>query len=187
MSAANRLRVAIIGTGPSGLTLAYYLKSLGLESVHFFEARDELGGQSVTHDIDGFPVEMGTVYLTSGYILAKQIAKQVGCPAKILPPATVLNEKGESIRPGRPRSILIIRYVLAWLRWYFGGQMRAPSSPDNALSFAEWLHRKGLGELVRSFMFTAGLTAQLYGPLDAVSAHNGLNWARPTLTPPTSA
>lgn len=181
MSAADHLRVAIVGTGPSGLTLAYYLKSLGLESVHFFEARDEVGGQSLTHDIDGYPVEMGTVYLTSGYVLAKQIAREVGCAAKILPPATVLNEKGESIRPARPRSSLLIRYVLAWLGWYFGGQMRAPSSPDNALSFAEWLNRKGFGELERGFVFTAGMTAQLYGPLDAISAHSGLNWMRPSL------
>jgi hypothetical protein len=181
MSTPGPLRIAIIGTGPSGLTLAYYLKSLGLESVHLFEAREEVGGQSLTHDIDGYPVEMGTVYLTSGYILAKQIAREVGCAAKVLPPATVLNEKGESMRPARPRSSLLIRYVLAWLGWYFGGQMRAPSSPDNALSFAEWLNRKGLGELERGFVFTAGMTAQLYGPMDAISAHSGLNWMRPSL------
>ena len=102
LSVSDPLRVAIVGTGPSALTLAYFLKSLGLESVHLFEARDEVGGQSRTHDIDGFPVEMGTVYLTRSYILAKQIAREVGCAAKILPPATVLNEAGESIEPSPP-------------------------------------------------------------------------------------
>jgi hypothetical protein len=116
-----------------------------------------------------------------GYILAKQIAKEVGCPAKILPPATVLDENGHAIRPERPPSSLLIRYVLAWLGWYFRGQMRAPSAADNALSFAEWLHRKGFGALERGFVFTAGMTAQLYGPLDAISAHSGLQWMRPSL------
>ncbi|MHC4450849.1 MAG: protoporphyrinogen/coproporphyrinogen oxidase [Planctomycetota bacterium] len=175
------MRVAIIGTGPSGLTLAYYLKSLGIESVQLFEARDEVGGQSLTHDIDGFPVEMGTVYLTTGYILAKKIAKEVGCPAKVLPPATVLDEKGEVFVPDRPRTSLLIRYIGSWLRWYFRGQLRAPSDPDNALSFAEWLHRRGYAELERGFAFTAGTTAQLYGPLDAITAHSGMNWVRPSL------
>ena len=181
MSAPDSLRIAIIGTGPSGLTLAYYLKKLGLESVHFFEARDEIGGQSLTQEIDGYPVEMGTVYLTSGYILAKQIAREVGCAAKVLPPATVLNDQGEIIHPPPPRTSLLIRYVLAWLSWYFSGQLRAPSRADNALTFAEWLIRRGLGELERGFVFTAGMTAQLYGPLDSISAHSGLNWMRPSL------
>jgi len=59
--------------------------------------------------------------------------------------------------------------------------MHRPSSPDNALSFAEWLNRKGFGELERGFVFTAGMTGQLYGPNDAISAHSGMNWMRPSL------
>jgi hypothetical protein len=181
MSAPDDLRIAIIGTGPSGLTLAYFLERLGLKSVHLFEAQDELGGQSITRNVDGFPVEMGTVYLTNGYVRVKRIAKEVGCTANVLPPATILDEKGETIHPDPPRSSLLVRYVFAWLRWYLAGQMRDPSWPDNALSFADWLIDHGFGELEKGFAFTAGMSAQLYGPLDAVSAHSGLNWMRPSL------
>ena len=92
---------------------------------------------------DGFPVELGTVYLTSGYVLAKQIAKEVGCPAVILPTATDLNEKGEPIHQLLPGKRQLGRYILAWLAWYFKGQLRAPTQPENALTYSEWLKRKG--------------------------------------------
>ncbi len=175
------LRVAIIGAGPSGLTIGYYLKALGLKSVKFFEAQSEVGGQSVTKDVEGVPVELGTVYLTDGYILARKIAKSVGCPAKVLPEASVLNDQGKIFTPADPRFSLLLRYLYHWLRWYFGGQMRAPTRPDNALTFGDWLRRRGLGELARGFAFSAGCTAQLYGPIDDISAHSGLNWMRPSL------
>ncbi len=182
MSVLGNPRIAILGAGPSGLTIAYFLKALGLKSVQFFEALNDVGGQSVTPDVDGVPVEMGTVYLTDGYILAKHIAKGVGCPARVLPAATVLKENGDIEKnPERPGAGLMVRYVYHWLRWYFAGQMRAPTWKDNALSFKAWLENRGLGELATGFVFTAGLTAQLYGPVKDISAHSGLNWMRPSL------
>ncbi len=175
-------RIAIVGSGPSGLTLACYLKNMGLKSVHLFEAQKEVGGQSVTHDIDGFQVEMGTVYLTDGYILAKRIAKKVGCPAEVLPKASVLDADGNFRKNlQQPSTGLMLRYVLAWLRWHFAGQMREPTQDENALPFTEWLEKHNFGDLASSFVFTAGMTAQLYGPLGDVSAHSGLSWMRPSL------
>ena len=56
-----------MGAGPSGLTLAWYLHMLGIRSVHLFEAGEDVGGQSVTVDVGGVPVELGTCYLTTGY------------------------------------------------------------------------------------------------------------------------
>lgn len=181
MSSQHQPRIAILGAGPSGLTLAYCLQTLGIKEVHVFESQNEVGGQSVTKDVEGFPVELGTVYLTKGYVLAKQIARQVGCPVKILPEATVLDDQGDKINPPSPGKWALARYVLLWLRWYWAGQLRIPNQEENSLSFEEWLHQKGLKELADGFTFTAGLTAQLYGPLDAISAHSGLNWVRPSL------
>ncbi len=181
MSTLDNLRVAIIGAGPSGLTLGYCLKVLGLKSVEFFDAQSDVGGQSVTVNVEGVPVELGTVYLTDGYVLARKIAKSVGCPAEVLPPASVLDDAGNFIDPDTPRFSLLARYIFHWLRWYFGGQMRAPTRPDNALTFGDWLRRRGLGELARGFAFSAGCTAQLYGPIEDISAHSGLNWMRPSL------
>jgi hypothetical protein len=79
---------------------------------------------------------------------------------------------------------LVTRYGLAWMRWYLAGQMRRPTRVDNGVTFAEWLDRRGLEALTQSFVFAAGMTARLYGPLDAVSAHNGLSWMRRSLLRP---
>ncbi len=177
----ENLRVAIVGAGPSGLTIAHFLKTLGLRSVQFFEAQNDIGGQSVTVDVDGVPVEMGTVYLTDGYILAKDIARSVGCPARVLPPASVLDEAGNVIPHETPSRSLLARYVYLWLRWYLGGQMRWPDRRENAQSFGDWLRGNRLPDLATGFVFTAGLTAQLYGPIDDISAHSGLNWMRPSV------
>ncbi len=181
MSILKDTRIAIIGAGPSGLTLAYYLKGLGFESVKFFEALNQVGGQSITYNTEGIPVEIGTVYLTDGYVLAKHIAKGVGCPAEMLPEAIVLGDKGQLIKPKLPKTFDVVRYIYHWLWWYFTGQMRAPKHKDNAIRFAAWLEKKNLKTLSHGFSFSAGLTAQLYGPIKDISAHSGLNWMRPSL------
>ena len=53
----------------------------------------------------------------------------------------------------------------------------APGSPEDASpAFVEVGAEVGI-----DFVHYNGMTGQLYGPLDAVSAHSGLNWLRPSL------
>jgi hypothetical protein len=59
--------------------------------------------------------------------------------------------------------------------------MLVPSRPDNALSFADWLIRHGFEEPEKGFVFTAGMTAQLYGPLDAWLASAAGRFAEPVV------
>ena len=134
MNARTDLRLAIVGTGPAGMSLAWYLYQLGFTSVDFFESRDEIGGQSRTKDIGGVPVEMGTCYLADGYVIAREIAHFAGTPPERLPPATFLDKCGKPIRPDEPSVFKIIPYVLKWFAWYLSGQMWRPTAPDNALS-----------------------------------------------------
>ena len=181
MIAPEHLRIAIIGAGPAGLTFAYWLGRLGLRAVQIFEASDEVGGQSVTRSVDGFAVELGTAYLAPGSRLAKRIAAEVGCPAEPLPPATLLDATGKIIHPDAPGSSARVRYGLAWLHWSLGGQMRVPSHPDNAQSFADWLRGHGLADWTTEVAFGASMAARLHGPLDAISAHRGLCEMRPSL------
>jgi len=181
MIAPEHLRIAIVGAGPAGLTLAYFLRRLGLRAVHLFEARDEVGGQSVTHAVDGIPVEIGTADLAQRGMLAKRIARELGCAVERLPSATILDGKGELLHPVPQRSHLLIRYGAAWLRWSLAGRRHAPSHADEAQSFAGWLDARGLGELQREPAFAAEMNARLAGPLDAVSAYSGLCRMRPAL------
>lgn len=181
MSAASALRIGIVGAGPAGLTMAWFLRRLGFESVEIFEAADRIGGQSHTIDVGGVPVELGTVYLADGYVVAREVADAAGCPAERMPPATFLDGKGHPRDPVRPPLFALLRYIWKWFLWYFRGQMWRPTMEEYTLPFDEWLRHEGLGEMLRGEMFTDGCTAQLYGPLDSVTAQNAMYWVRPSL------
>ena len=174
-------RIAIVGAGPAGLSLAWYLSQLGFTSVELFDSAAEPGGQSHTVDVDGTPIEMGTCYLSDGYIIAREIADAAGTPAKRLPPPSFVDAHGKVYPPSMPSTWLIVRYLLHWFWWYLGGQMGRPTRPANALPFDAWLRQVGLGELATSSVFADACTAQLYGPVPDVTAHNGLSWVRPSL------
>src|SRR5678816_1788839 len=70
-------RIAILGAGPAGVSLAWHLHQLQLGAVELFDAGDEVGGQSFTRLVDGVPVELGTCYLTEGYRIVRDIGAEV--------------------------------------------------------------------------------------------------------------
>lgn len=181
LSATADLRIAIVGAGPSGLSLAWYLARLGCRAVEIFEASDDVGGQSHTVIVDGIPVELGTCYMADGYVIAREIARTVGTPVDRLPPATFLDANGRIVKPAMPSIGSMGRYVVEWFRWYFGGQLANPTKAEYTVAYDAWLKQVGLNELAESTVFADGCTAQLYGPLDAVTANNGLSWVRPSL------
>lgn len=178
---AAQLSIAIVGGGPAGISLAWHLSWLGFDDVTILESSDALGGQSLTIDVDGVPVELGTCYLSAGYRMARDLAERMGCHVDLLPPATVVDGSGQPVERDDPPAWLIARYIGRWLPWYLRGQMQRPHAPDNAERFDAWLRARRLRRLATDFTFQAGLTAQLYGPLDRVSAHSALTWIRPSL------
>lgn len=181
MSPTTDLRLAIIGAGPAGLSLAWYLHQLGFRSVEILEASDRIGGQSWTVDVGGVPVEMGTCYMADGYVIAREIAQATGTTVERLPPATFLTSDGRPTTPPMPSLGTMARYVWHWAGWFLSGQLWRPTDPEYAQSFDAWLRSKGLADLAGSMVFADGCTAQLYGPLTRITAHNGLSWVRPSL------
>jgi len=175
------LRLAIIGAGPAGLTIAWYLSRLGFASVELYDAADQIGGQSITLHPGDVPVELGTCYLADGYVIEREIADAAGTPAKRLPPATFIDCKGRAYKPEMPSMLSMLKYVFHWFGWYLTGQLWKPTNSQYTLTFYDWLKKKGLSDLATSSVFADACTAQLYGPLDKVTAQNGLSWVRPTL------
>src|SRR4249919_1255569 len=52
-------RVAVVGSGVSGLLAAYVLSAS--DHVTIFEADDRLGGHADTHDVDGLAIDTGFI------------------------------------------------------------------------------------------------------------------------------
>lgn len=181
MSSPFAQRIAIVGAGPSGLSFAWYLSRLGFRDVDIYDAADAVGGQSQTRDIDGIPIELGTCYLADGYIIAREMAAAAGTPPERLPPATFLDANGRPVAPPMPSLGTTARYLWHWFAWYLRGQLTRPTDPQYAATFDVWLRSKGLGALADSMVFADGCTAQLYGPLNRITAQNGLSWVRPSL------
>lgn len=180
-SMSTPLRVAILGAGPAGVSLAWHLRQIDGLAVDLYDAANEVGGQSVTRVVSGVAIELGTCYLAAGYNIVKEIAEQVGQPAETLPRATMLDAHGQVTNHGSPQASLMAAFIAKWWRWYRDGQMQRPTDPQNALRFDAWLSQHGLSALTSQFSFAAGLTAQLYGPISEVTAHSALTWMRPSL------
>jgi protoporphyrinogen/coproporphyrinogen III oxidase len=66
---SKSLRIAIVGAGPSGLTAADTLNSLGYQNVTVFEQNNRVGGKvySVPNPSGSGVVELGAVFATTNY------------------------------------------------------------------------------------------------------------------------
>ncbi len=180
MSKYNK-SIAIIGAGPAGVTLANELCNQGYKNISLIDKAPDVGGQSTTLFINGHKSELATCYLSIGYRSTRQLIKSVGFTIKKLPQATLINEQGKKIPKPKPPLKSIIKYLLKWYVWKRHGQITSPNDAQDALPFNQWLKKNNSNELVNDFTFTAGLTAQLYGPVDKITAYNGLQWMTPSL------
>jgi hypothetical protein len=180
MSKYNK-SIAIIGAGPAGVTLANELCNQGYKNISLIDKAPDVGGQSTTLFINGHKSELATCYLSVGYRSTRQLIKSVGFTIKKLPQPTLINEQGKKTPKPKPPLKSIFKYLLKWYAWKRHGQIASPNDAQNALPFNQWLKKNNSNELVNDFTFTAGLTAQLYGPVEKITAYNGLQWMTPSL------
>ena len=172
--------IGIIGAGPAGITMAYALYQQGFRDITVIDRAPEVGGQSTTLVVDGHKSELGTCYLHFGYWNTKKLIKSVGYSFDVLPGPTVLDADGQAIPKPKPPLRAVIRYLRKWLQWKRKKQLARPEDDEDALSFDEWLSVNNVAKLAEDFIFSAGLTGQLYGPADQVTAFSGLQWMRPS-------
>lgn len=79
----RQLRIGIIGGGPAGLMAAYELKKAGYTDVVVLEKNAEVGGKTMTIDLDGRSFEMGAIMSGPSYEEVIKLAKAFG--EKIIP------------------------------------------------------------------------------------------------------
>ena len=76
----------IVGAGPAGLALAYYLRDLDLD-IRILEATDDIGGRARSVDLAGAPVNTGAMFVYRG-TRAEELALELGQAMKPFHPST---------------------------------------------------------------------------------------------------
>ena len=106
-------KIAIIGAGPSGVHMAYLLKTKGFTNIKILEKTSEIGGKSKTIYYRGAPQEMGSVYLNPDYEgIIELVNKFVPGDLVNIPPHSAWLDK-------LPRPISYVRYTLSYAMKYF--------------------------------------------------------------------
>jgi protoporphyrinogen/coproporphyrinogen III oxidase len=78
--------VIVIGAGISGLTAAHHLAKHGFE-VTVLEATDRLGGRMSTDLRNGYRIDRGAQFLSSGYTAIGEMIEHLGLASELITPA----------------------------------------------------------------------------------------------------
>lgn len=181
-------KICIIGAGPGGLSVGYYLQKAGYKDVTILEKLPEVGGlcNTITYDKKSF--DLGANYLTPAYKKTLAIAKEVG--AKLY-----TETKADCYDPKTNKYRTILQYVtrngsffrFAWqaVRYFLErkkAQKHLPKAgfagvsqhPELACSFKEWLEDKKLTALEP--LFEIPITLMGYGRLEEIPAPYALTY-----------
>jgi hypothetical protein len=71
-------RIAIVGTGASGLTAAHTLRERGYHNLTVFEKRDRVGGKVYSYPYQDTKFELGAFWAGEGYTITDQLAREYG-------------------------------------------------------------------------------------------------------------
>lgn len=88
-------RIAVIGAGPAGLSVAWFLKKKGYSRVTILEKLGRIGGLCKSITIKGMSYDLGANYLTWAYTETLKIADSVGADTYKEKPYTSINAKGK--------------------------------------------------------------------------------------------
>jgi protoporphyrinogen/coproporphyrinogen III oxidase len=89
------LRIAVVGAGPSGLTAADTLQSMGYQNVTVFEKNSRVGGKVYSYKNGSTVSELGAVFASPDYKLVLGLADKYGIPYEpYVTTQSILDEHG---------------------------------------------------------------------------------------------
>jgi hypothetical protein len=71
-------RIAIVGAGPAGVSMAYLLKKRGFDHITIFEKEDRVGGKSKSYTYNGDKFDAGTIYAFNKYECVELLFDEFG-------------------------------------------------------------------------------------------------------------
>lgn len=174
-----RLKIAVIGGGPGGLSAAQFILEAGHEAV-VFERENRIGGKSFSFVAGDSLSEMGTCYTTRKHVVVKKWMKAHGIRLRRL--GTALYDNAPVVDyvkngPGPPLAIQAFRFLLA------AGRLRRqiakrPADPrvmkEAAMTVSEWLARLDLPKL--DLAMHRILATQGYGYPQEVTIGQTVRW-----------
>jgi len=187
MALARNSRIAILGAGPAGLTVAHYLQQAGFESVTLFERHSDVGGKCCTAvDDQGLAYDMGAIELTSHDVNVLKIVEElnleltsVADPIGIDPATGVQSPFSKVVFSGVSLTDLLSavpKYYAALEK--YEPNLGAPGFRDIprelCLPFATWLERNGMGALKNGLLMP--LTCYGYGALSHIPTPYALKY-----------
>jgi predicted NAD/FAD-dependent oxidoreductase len=112
-------RIAVVGAGPSGLTAADTLKSIGYTNVTVFEKEPRVGGKVFSLRAQGQVTELGAVFASPDYSLVLDYAKKYNVPYETYSTTRyILDENGrqtsESFLTSRYSQLELLASTLAY-------------------------------------------------------------------------
>jgi Flavin containing amine oxidoreductase len=173
-------RVAILGGGVAGLSLAKLLQERGFNDFEVIEKSDRVGGKSVTVESAGLLIEMGTCYTTSAHRHVRRWMSEQGTKGRRLSRTLVDGEDYvRYVRAGAGDALVaqVVRYLHArerLLREASADEASAAVRAEAAMTAAEWLQKKQLPKIER-LMYRA-MTSLGYGFLDQTSILQAMRW-----------
>lgn len=191
-------RIAVIGAGPGGISIAWYLRQLGFTRVTVLERAGRVGGLARTVTSEGRSFELGANLVTLAYRRVLAVAREVG--ATTVPEGDYVALVGppgaahlEPITPVVLRGSSLFAFARAaarytWARLRVSVVVDRPTwsglaaHPELCVSFAEWLDRHDVAVLAP--LFRIPITTMGYGRLEDISAAHALKYmSLPTFLP----
>lgn len=173
-------KLAIIGAGPAGLSLARFLRDMGQNNITLYESSNRVGGKSESFYFEDTVVELGTCYATLYDRITKSWMRELGI--ELVQNGTASYDGADFMSfvkdaPGEPFFIQVMRFVAGGhsLRKRLAATRPSQATLDEAAQpIIEWVKARNLHKMER-FLYR-GLTGMGYGFIDQTPAIQAHRW-----------
>ena len=151
------IRIAVVGAGASGLSMAYALKNQGFENVVVFEKRKRVGGKvfSIIEEKTGHTMELGAVWVPFAYKTIRMLIDEFKIEMVDAPEVEIADLSARANTRGFQKSLyLAYRRNRDKIKKYDVSKpgISIREYPELANSFHDFVQENGLHEIARAFL-----------------------------------